>query len=304
MGARLCSCDKIGYLSECCLRLVLPGFVQEAEEVLGKFKWGPNFLELNKDVLSLYVRCESGEEILEAQDLWLARCALETEIRKKRMLTDSLTLPAGVEGQTVPLPASSDTPHRENTAAQSSQQVEEVSSNVTASSAGSQDSEGPREKPDYEEQFQHMDAVTRGLIALTLKGKEQERHARQQEEDAGARTKDAESTGPLKSLGGSAPSSTRRVSFGGVGTARTGGESQDTEGRDCNGAEANVEEIVFDTDDAPNQLRANAATTQESEEATSTVTVTAPAEDEAKTAVHAELPPPSDVREVCRAIQY
>jgi hypothetical protein len=56
--------------------------------VLSKFKWGPTFLELNKDVLNLYVRCTSSDEIREAQELWLARCELEAALRKKRVLTD------------------------------------------------------------------------------------------------------------------------------------------------------------------------------------------------------------------------
>ena len=168
--------------------LLATGFVDEANEVLGKFKWGPNFFELNKEVLDLYVRCESGAEILEAQDLWLARCALEASIRKQKVLSDSLALVGDDFGNKSEAPPSLQQLQSATAApirASGEERTAPAAPSTTVVDIASTPAPGPKlPQPDYQQQFQHMDPVTRGLIALTLKSKSEESDPNSQTADS------------------------------------------------------------------------------------------------------------------------
>jgi len=47
--------------------LYIAGFREQAEEVLSVFKWGPVFLELNRELLEAYSEAEDSEGVLEVQ---------------------------------------------------------------------------------------------------------------------------------------------------------------------------------------------------------------------------------------------
>lgn len=47
--------------------LYILGDVAHAERVMGKFKWGPTFIEINKERLDAYASCETSAEVVEAQ---------------------------------------------------------------------------------------------------------------------------------------------------------------------------------------------------------------------------------------------
>lgn len=62
--------------------LVITGFPCEAEYYLGKFSWGHSFLELNAELLAAYAACGSSEEIIAAQEKFLADARLEKKERQ------------------------------------------------------------------------------------------------------------------------------------------------------------------------------------------------------------------------------
>lgn len=47
--------------------LYILGYKEEAEEVLSKFKWGPQFLQLNMELLNSYADAKNSKGILEIQ---------------------------------------------------------------------------------------------------------------------------------------------------------------------------------------------------------------------------------------------
>ncbi|XP_031787046.1 ribosome biogenesis protein TSR3 homolog [Nasonia vitripennis] len=61
--------------------LIITGFPEEANFYLGKFSWGHSFLELNAELLESYAACKSSEEIIAAQDKFLAQARQERQDR-------------------------------------------------------------------------------------------------------------------------------------------------------------------------------------------------------------------------------
>ena len=51
--------------------LAIVGLQEDAEKVLQPFKWGPQFLKLNAELLSAYANCNSGAEIIDVQQKYL-----------------------------------------------------------------------------------------------------------------------------------------------------------------------------------------------------------------------------------------
>jgi pre-rRNA-processing protein TSR3 len=51
--------------------LVILGHREQAEEIMGKFKWGQTFFDLNRDPLEEYERARTAEEIIKAQELFV-----------------------------------------------------------------------------------------------------------------------------------------------------------------------------------------------------------------------------------------
>ncbi|CAB3409620.1 unnamed protein product [Caenorhabditis bovis] len=57
--------------------LYILGFVEAAQELMKPFSWGAHFLELNKEILDIYAACNTPEEVIAAQNAYLARIDAE-----------------------------------------------------------------------------------------------------------------------------------------------------------------------------------------------------------------------------------
>jgi pre-rRNA-processing protein TSR3 len=51
--------------------LAICGFREAAEAVLGKFKWGHSFLELNAELLERYAMCATAQQVIDVQETYL-----------------------------------------------------------------------------------------------------------------------------------------------------------------------------------------------------------------------------------------
>jgi rRNA small subunit aminocarboxypropyltransferase len=52
--------------------LFILGYPEEAKNILGKFSWGQNFLELNKEPLQEYATANDSAEVVKIQDAYLS----------------------------------------------------------------------------------------------------------------------------------------------------------------------------------------------------------------------------------------
>ena len=57
---------------------------EEARAVLESFGWGEEFLKINKVLLEGYADCESSEEILEVQQMYLQEAEVYKKAKEKR----------------------------------------------------------------------------------------------------------------------------------------------------------------------------------------------------------------------------
>ena len=53
--------------------LYILGFRDRSQELLNKFKWGPHFISLNRELLDLYAEAETSEEAVEAEKIAMGR---------------------------------------------------------------------------------------------------------------------------------------------------------------------------------------------------------------------------------------
>jgi pre-rRNA-processing protein TSR3 len=53
----------------------IAGMSEDADLILGKFKWGPNFYTLNREVLGKYAACKNAEEVLKVQEAFIQELA-------------------------------------------------------------------------------------------------------------------------------------------------------------------------------------------------------------------------------------
>ena len=53
--------------------LYITGFMSEAEAVLAKFSWGHSFLDLNRELLDIYSRCDDSYSVVIAQNDYLLK---------------------------------------------------------------------------------------------------------------------------------------------------------------------------------------------------------------------------------------
>ncbi|EFO25930.1 hypothetical protein LOAG_02552 [Loa loa] len=64
--------------------LYMIGLKSNAQLLLSKFKWGPNFLKMNEDLLDAYAACENGAEVIARQNAHLRTLAKEASEMKQR----------------------------------------------------------------------------------------------------------------------------------------------------------------------------------------------------------------------------
>ncbi|OZC07347.1 putative metal-binding domain in RNase L inhibitor, RLI [Onchocerca flexuosa] len=64
--------------------LYMIGLKSNAHLLLSKFKWGPNFLKMNKDLLDAYAACKNGPEVIARQNAYLQELAKEANEMKQR----------------------------------------------------------------------------------------------------------------------------------------------------------------------------------------------------------------------------
>ncbi|KAK0162991.1 hypothetical protein PV327_006709 [Microctonus hyperodae] len=73
---------KLSCVEAIAATLVITGFSKEAEYFLNKFSWGHSFLELNSDLLSAYAACTTSEDVIIAQEKFLADARQERKDRQ------------------------------------------------------------------------------------------------------------------------------------------------------------------------------------------------------------------------------
>uniref|UniRef100_A0A915PQI0 18S rRNA aminocarboxypropyltransferase n=1 Tax=Setaria digitata TaxID=48799 RepID=A0A915PQI0_9BILA len=64
--------------------LYMVGFKNNARLLLSKFKWGPNFLKMNGDLLDAYAACKTGAEVIAQQKIHLEMLEKEANELKCR----------------------------------------------------------------------------------------------------------------------------------------------------------------------------------------------------------------------------
>ncbi|XP_001634712.3 18S rRNA aminocarboxypropyltransferase isoform X2 [Nematostella vectensis] len=57
--------------------LYITGFEELGLFILKRFKWGPTFYDLNRELLELYAACKNSKEVVEVQQNWLDKCDKE-----------------------------------------------------------------------------------------------------------------------------------------------------------------------------------------------------------------------------------
>ena len=63
---------KLSTVEALAAALFIAGFVGEAQELLSKFKWGPEFLRLNQTYLNAYAGAKSSAEVVELQGKFMS----------------------------------------------------------------------------------------------------------------------------------------------------------------------------------------------------------------------------------------
>lgn len=58
---------KLSTVEALAAALYISGYKEQAEKILSIFKWGPNFIELNKERLEKYSKAKNSKEIIEMQ---------------------------------------------------------------------------------------------------------------------------------------------------------------------------------------------------------------------------------------------
>ncbi|XP_071487497.1 uncharacterized protein [Diadema antillarum] len=59
--------------------LYITGFQEYSLALLARLKWGPIFVELNRELLDIYASCRTGSEVVKAQQRWMTQLKQERE---------------------------------------------------------------------------------------------------------------------------------------------------------------------------------------------------------------------------------
>ncbi|KAJ2490805.1 ribosome biogenesis protein tsr3 [Coemansia sp. RSA 2050] len=74
------------------------GWDEIGDELMGKFKWGHGFKELNAPLLKEYAACENNTEVLKVQNEWMAKIDRESLLREESKFRDYADLTAELCG--------------------------------------------------------------------------------------------------------------------------------------------------------------------------------------------------------------
>lgn len=66
--------------------LEIIGESEAAAALMQKFKWGPNFIELNTEALSEYRKCKDAKEVIAAQTKYMQKIEQEDRERRERAI--------------------------------------------------------------------------------------------------------------------------------------------------------------------------------------------------------------------------
>ncbi|KAJ2813709.1 ribosome biogenesis protein tsr3 [Coemansia furcata] len=73
------------------------GWDEIGDELMGKFKWGHGFKELNAPLLKKYAACENNAEVLVVQNEWMARIDRENLLREESKFRDYADIAADLD---------------------------------------------------------------------------------------------------------------------------------------------------------------------------------------------------------------
>ncbi|RQM25911.1 hypothetical protein B5M09_000150 [Aphanomyces astaci] len=82
---------KLSCVEAIAATLYIVGLADEAVQLMDEFPWGMEFLKINADVLDAYAACETSDEVVAAQDAYLASCQAEVDDRRNRLDLPSLS---------------------------------------------------------------------------------------------------------------------------------------------------------------------------------------------------------------------
>jgi len=80
--------SKLNCVEALAAAFYITGFPEVARHYLGKFGWGPTFIEINKELLDAYSACKNASEVVDAQNKFLERFREE-----KAKARDEIDLP-------------------------------------------------------------------------------------------------------------------------------------------------------------------------------------------------------------------
>ncbi|KAJ2744529.1 ribosome biogenesis protein tsr3 [Coemansia sp. BCRC 34301] len=75
------------------------GWDEIGDELMGKFKWGHGFKELNAPLLKKYAACESNTEVLGVQNEWMASIDRENMLREESKFRDYADIAADIAAE-------------------------------------------------------------------------------------------------------------------------------------------------------------------------------------------------------------
>jgi len=88
--------SKLSCVEAFAAALYITGFPECCDIVLSKFKWGHNFIDLNKELLDRYSCCETESEIIDAEKDWVKKCETEYEaVREADMMNIEMDCEGG-----------------------------------------------------------------------------------------------------------------------------------------------------------------------------------------------------------------
>jgi len=73
--SKLCGSNKLSTVEALAAALYIAGFSEQATELLSKFKWGPQFLVLNKEFLEGYAHTKDSTGVVMVQKEFIERTA-------------------------------------------------------------------------------------------------------------------------------------------------------------------------------------------------------------------------------------